>query len=405
MMQRTKILILNERISNNLPKRILSLDGGGTKGIVTIAMLEKLEQQLRMLLPQKEKDGFRLNQYFDYIGGTSTGSIIAVLLSLGYSIEKIKDYYFTLGKQIFNNCEKRGFGRYFSKIPTYNHSAIEEYLSSILGDMKLGDKSLLNLLAIFAKNTDSNNIWTFNNNPQSMYYDYPKDNEDHWYPNKEQYLKDLIRASTAAPVYFPPKKLKIKKLSSWEFKFAYFVDGGVSMENNPSFRLFLMSVAPYYNLKWQKGADQLLLISFGTGIYTQTYKKSLKDILINLPGMYINNASQTTDIIMRGLSDHYSSFNIDSELKDVSPGQLNNSPGLSYFRYNFNYRKLKDFYNIDKTEKKAWSEMDNPKNMNELYEIANQGFNFDITEVPPAFKEIYYDWPERFIDGQKTSSK
>jgi len=76
----------------------LALDGGGLRGVLTVAMLKRIEDILR------EKTGsgetFRLSDYYDLIGGTSTGSIIAAGLALGMSVEEVRRHYFTLGKQV-----------------------------------------------------------------------------------------------------------------------------------------------------------------------------------------------------------------------------------------------------------------------------------------------------------------
>lgn len=304
-MKKITIKTLQKRIHDGNPKRILSLDGGGTKGIVTIAMLQKLEQSIKEFVPEDERENFRLNQYFDYIGGTSTGSIIAVLLSLGFSTESVRVLYRSLSKDVFG-CNAMTFKKIISCgiYPSYKAGPIEKLLKKVLGDRKLGDAELMNLLAIFTKNTHTNNIWTFNNNPNSKYYDSPADYPDA-FANKEQYLRDLVRASTAAPIYFPPKKLRIRNETSNIEQFGEFIDGGVSMENNPAFRLFMMTTLPYYNKEqdtglWQTGEKNLLLMSFGTGLFTYRHKGSIMS-LIKLPDMYMSNSSQTTDTILRGL--------------------------------------------------------------------------------------------------------
>ncbi|MEM6916215.1 MAG: patatin-like phospholipase family protein, partial [Verrucomicrobiota bacterium] len=66
-------------------KRILSLDGGGIRGVFTIAILERIEALLREHY-KDSKPGLVLADYFDFIGGTSTGAIIAALLSKGLSV-------------------------------------------------------------------------------------------------------------------------------------------------------------------------------------------------------------------------------------------------------------------------------------------------------------------------------
>lgn len=396
MMQKISTSCLQDRISNNHSKRILSLDGGGTKGIVTLAMLTKLESSLKNLIPASEKDDFRLNQYFDYIGGTSTGSIIAVLLSFGYSVDAIIKLYLSLSAEVFGFCSRKIVSKIFTFIPGYRSKPIESYLKLYLGDIKLGDEKLMNLLAVFTKNTSSNNIWTFNNNPNSRFFKKSNKHPD-VFPNKDQYLKDLIRASTAAPVYFPPKELITKQDSAGKKSKAYFIDGGVSMDNNPAFRLFMMATLPYYNLDenkkglWETREDKLLLMSFGTGIFTYKHQKGLKS-LIKLPDMYIQNSSQTTDTILRGLSRHKNEHVIDQELKDLEPENLGNEPSLTYLRYNFKFRGLPN-YNDD------WSDIDKPNMMTELFNLASAGFDFPVNDITEVFLEHYYDWEGRLIDG------
>lgn len=79
------------------PKRILALDGGGIRGALTLGYLEKLEKILKARHPHI-KD-FRLCDYFDLIGGTSTGSIIGAALAIGMSVGEIKQKYFSLGEK------------------------------------------------------------------------------------------------------------------------------------------------------------------------------------------------------------------------------------------------------------------------------------------------------------------
>ena len=73
------------------PKRLLALDGGGVRGVVSLAYLDRVERILR------ERSGgdaeFRLCDYFDLICGTSTGAIIAAAIALGFSVERIVELY------------------------------------------------------------------------------------------------------------------------------------------------------------------------------------------------------------------------------------------------------------------------------------------------------------------------
>jgi patatin-like phospholipase/acyl hydrolase len=78
---------LEEHFAAGGPKRILALDGGGIRGILSLGFLLRIEEILR------ERHGndpaFRLSHYFDLIAGTSTGSIIAALLAQGESVQEV----------------------------------------------------------------------------------------------------------------------------------------------------------------------------------------------------------------------------------------------------------------------------------------------------------------------------
>src|SRR5688572_29379750 len=96
---------LLERLDAKIPKKILSLDGGGIRGALTLGYLTKMEDVLKAKYP--DKPNFRMSDYFDLIGGTSTGAIIASLLALGKTVDEIKNLYMDLGDKIF--AEKRNW--------------------------------------------------------------------------------------------------------------------------------------------------------------------------------------------------------------------------------------------------------------------------------------------------------
>ena len=80
-----RILSRDEHFQLPGPKRILVLDGGGLRGILTLGFLGRIEQLLRERYSGEH--GFRLCHYFDLIAGTSTGSIIAAGLAKGMRVE------------------------------------------------------------------------------------------------------------------------------------------------------------------------------------------------------------------------------------------------------------------------------------------------------------------------------
>jgi patatin-like phospholipase/acyl hydrolase len=77
-------------------------------------------------------------------------------------------------------------------------------------------------------------------------------------------LWKLVRASTAAPIFFPPEGHPDR--SDDESKAFVFVDGGVTPYNNPAFLLYRFATDPAYRLNWPERAEKnLLLVSVGTG--------------------------------------------------------------------------------------------------------------------------------------------
>lgn len=131
---------LAEKLDPKGPKRILALDGGGIRGALTLGYLKHVEDLLRK---QLKNDELLLADYFDLIGGTSTGSIIAAALAIGMSVDEIKQKYFELGTKIFG--KKYKWYRIFELDnlikSKYDDTALEEELKNIFGDTLLGDQN------------------------------------------------------------------------------------------------------------------------------------------------------------------------------------------------------------------------------------------------------------------------
>jgi len=248
---------LAEHLAPGGPKRILALDGGGVMGVIEIAFLEQIE---KLLQNQHHNPKLRLCDYFDLIGGTSTGSIIATALALGMSAAEVKDLYFRSAKAIF----RPRFGIPYLT-PRFSERGLQNILHEILRDETIASEKLKTGLAIVSKRIDTGSVWVLSNNPKSKFWNDPEPNphtgKREYVGNKHYLLRDIIRASTAAPYFFAPHRMKIVDGEPD----GLFVDGGVSPHNNPSLMMLMLAGINGYRYNWTISKNKLLMISLGTG--------------------------------------------------------------------------------------------------------------------------------------------
>jgi hypothetical protein len=251
-------MTLTKRINAPGPKKILALDGGGIRGIMAVEILHGIEAFLRKALDKKT---LVLADYFDFIAGTSTGAIIATCLSLGMTTSEVRDFYEKSGEAMFDKA---------SLLRRYRYSYEDEKLAAKLrevinggpdkADVTLGTDRLKTLLMIIMRNATTDSPWPLSNNPGAKYNQPERRKPPKGDCNLDIPLWQLVRASTAAPVYFPPEVVKVGEHES------VFVDGGITTYNNPAFQAFLMATVKRYNLNWPTGEDRMLVVSVGTGI-------------------------------------------------------------------------------------------------------------------------------------------
>src|SRR5271170_2018921 len=104
---------------------ILSLDGGGTKGMFSIQILARMEKLLRQ---KYDRPDLVLADHFDFIGGTSTGAIIAALLSWGASVETVENFYLDQSRKVFGR--KTWFRRFRFKFHAHElNQLLRSYFS------------------------------------------------------------------------------------------------------------------------------------------------------------------------------------------------------------------------------------------------------------------------------------
>ncbi|MBW1298123.1 patatin-like phospholipase family protein [Aquimarina litoralis] len=352
-------------------KKILALDGGGIRGVLTLGYLEKIEETIQK---KENNPNLKLCEYFDLIGGTSTGAIIAAGLSIGMKTSEIKDLYLHLGDKIF------GKKRSFFKNPfkwykaDYDYKPLEEELKKVFKNYTLGSDEIKTSLCIITKRIDTLSTWPLTNHPNAKYYDQ----------NKGILLHKLIRASTAAPTYFQPQKINVGAN-----ELGTFIDGGVSLANNPALQLFLLATLKGFPFKWETGVDKLAIYSLGTGTFTKryNYEKMLKKGKLGwaklMPEIFMEDANYLNQTLLQYMSQPPStSKQIDREIGDLRNDNLTSNPLLHYIRYNvlLDENELNDlgFANLTANQIDSLREMSESKNKELLYEIGAKAAERDV---------------------------
>lgn len=318
---------LLDRLRAPGPKRVLSLDGGGIRGCSTLGFLEAIERTVQSRMGSKAV----LADYFDLIGGTSTGAIIATLLSLGQSVEEVKLSYLALGPKVFS--KRAGWARLpwiGPKLFTgWSAKPLEVHAKALLSEKTtLGSPLIKTGLCIVTKRADTFSTWPYINHPGGRFY----------VDNADIPLWKLIRASSAAPTYFRPVELDVGVPGKPDL--AVFIDGGVSMSNNPALQLFLVATLKGFPFRWPAGQDQLLIVSVGTGRFEA--RLSAKEVVKsenlywarNVPELLMQDSGDHNELMLQYLSQSPTARQIDWEVGDLQEDLIGGQPQLRYVRYN-----------------------------------------------------------------------
>jgi hypothetical protein len=322
-MERNRGKSFRDKLIATPQKKLLAIDGGGIRGVISLEILLKIESILRL---KTGNSGLVLSDYFDYVAGTSTGAIIATCVAMGMGVAEIRKFYVESGPAMFTRA---GILRRFQY--KFEQGSLAEKLRQVLGaDTKLGSETVETLLLLMMRNATTDSPWPISNNPGAKY-----NNTDRPDCNLRMPLWQLVRASTAAPTYFPPELVPVG-----EHNFL-FVDGGVTMYNNPAFQLFLMATVEPYNLNWPTGMDKLLLVSTGTGTSPKANANLQPDdmnLLYNagsIPSALMFAALNEQDFLCRVFGDCLAGCALDREVWDMKGKSGPAMPKLfTYMRYN-----------------------------------------------------------------------
>ncbi|MFT5573088.1 MAG: hypothetical protein ACI9FR_002021 [Cryomorphaceae bacterium] len=381
----------DQHFQNPGPKRILAMDGGGLRGILTLGMLKQVEDILRAR--HGGGDDFRLCHYFDLITGTSTGSIIAAALSLGMTVDEIIDQYNRLGNKVF----KKTWLRHGILRASYSSEPLIQELKAIFGEnTALRDEKLQTGFLAVTKRIDSGSPWPLGNNPKGKYFNQKKGSST--IGNGDYPLWQVVRASTAAPTYFEGEGIEISKAALGKDAVkGYFVDGGVSPYNNPSLQAVMYATLGGYGIGWESGTDKLLVVSLGTGLADITHKPSKIEAangLVALSSLMDDNAS-LMETMLQWMSASPTAAKIDNELGTLEGDLIGGQAHMSYARYNTELTDdvLRGKLGLVLTDEqvKNMSEMDAPENMPMLQKI---GLLVGRNDIKPEHFPAAFDLPE-----------
>lgn len=367
------------------PKRILSLDGGGIRGVLSLEYLQRIEN----ILQERHggSDRFRLSHYFDLIAGTSTGAIIAACLAKGMRVEEIKDLYATFGEEVFKVSVKKP--KYFRV--RYDEKNLKKFLEEQFHGDKLGSESLRTGLLITTKRLDTGSVWPLANNPHDRFFSSGSDAD--FLANKEYLLSAVVRASTAAPIFFKPEEIVIARKGKNKSK-GVFIDGGVSPHNNPSLLALQLVTFDGFGLNWQLDPDKLLLVSVGTGRIssgTSSSKQPTYHAFKSLLSL-MEDCGELVETMMQWLSSSPTARHIDLAIQDLGSDLLAGRPLLQYMRYNVQFSKewLKAHLDmdVDRATVETLHEIDKPSNIPLLSDI---GKNAARIQVDPDHFPRHFD--------------
>lgn len=347
-------------------KRLLALDGGGVRGIISIAFLERIETHLKA--GSGKGDGFRLADHFHLIGGTSTGAIIASALATGRTVAEIKDLYFHLAPRVFR--------RYWSRVPflqaRFVARPLADILASELGDMTLEDPRIRTHLAIVMKRIDTGSPWIVSTLRDQPYW---ADGADGTRPGNRHFrLADLVRASTAAPFFFGPEFIPVEGETTGNF-----IDGAVTPYGSPVLPLLMLATMRRYGLSWPLGAQNLSLVSVGTGRYryrtAAAWTPAMKLAIDTLRGLMMD-CQNTNLMLMQWLSESDAPWWLNSDIEDLAGDCLGGQPLMAFQRYDLLLER--DWLNAElglqlkESEIRHLRRLDRPSAMADLYRIASE---------------------------------
>jgi hypothetical protein len=176
-----------------------------------------------------------------------------------------------------------------------------------------------------------------------------------------------------------------------------FVDGGVSTANNPSLQLLKVALLDGFKLRWKSGADNLLIVSVGTGLRyhkrarASGFKATAAPYAAAALTSIMDDCNEHVETLMQWMSRSATARRIDGQIGDLRDDLLSPQPLFTYVRYNISLQaewvKENVGLAIDQAKLDELAPMDKPKSMKPLAEIAKTAAEKQVLaqHLPPAF--------------------
>ncbi len=356
-------------------KRILALDGGGIRGFFTLEVLLRMEEILRQHYREHDPakaETFVLRDHFDFLAGTSTGAIIATCLCWGMSVQAVIDLYDRESRKMFERIswrtptaklasfyDPKPLSRFLKKLFLEPDPKTGKLVPATLASPLLRNGEKKNYLMVVVRNNTTGSAWPLTNNPDAIYNDQARPDCNTKIP-----LWQLVRASTAAPVFFPPEKITLGKEE------CEFVDGSITPYCNPALIAALTSILPGYRMNWPPGPENIRLVSVGTIAFASEvplgdprlrlgYLTKIPDAVLQTTSALLQSINWQQDYLCRCLGDclfaqkleperpdavKLGGEKLDAEVGDLLFGNAASAPPpgrswFSYVRYNRTYKK------------------------------------------------------------------
>jgi len=322
----------DEHLFARTPKRILAPDGGGVRTLMTLQILRRAEEILSRRAP--DPAGFRLSDYFDLIGGASTGALVGLLLAMGQRVDEVIALWRRAAPATF-----RGWGpRVPDPRPRVSTDRLARTLADLMGDETLESPRLVTGFAAILRRADPVESWFVTNNPRTPF----------WETTRRLRLRDIALAGGLAPHGLDTTPIEIPGEGT-----VGMLDGGLGASNVPCVQLLLAATMPQYGFDWDTGPDRLFMLSCGAGTARpQAGRGRMRagpgtlERALHLLGAAVHDAERMNIAMMQALSEPRRAWRLGPDIGGFEGGVLGGRELLSFRRVDVSLER-DDERNVD----------------------------------------------------------